>query len=44
MQSGLLAIRVFRARRVVGMGPIFERVLFMDLNVVRVLFARFRIG
>jgi hypothetical protein len=35
---------VFGARRVVGMSPIFERVLFMGLNVVRVLLARFRIG
>ena len=35
---------MFGLRRVVGMGLIFERVLFVDLNVVRVLFTRFRIS
>ena len=40
MGSGLIAIGVFGVRRVVGMGLIFERVLLVGMNVMRVLFAR----
>jgi hypothetical protein len=44
LRSGGIAIHVFGLRRVVGMGSIFERVLLMGMNVMRVIFARFRIG
>ena len=35
LRSGVIAVRVFGVRRVVGMGLIFERVLFVDLNIMR---------
>jgi hypothetical protein len=35
---------MFGLRRVVGMGLIFEGLLVMGMNVMRVFLARFRIG
>jgi ABC-type enterochelin transport system permease subunit len=44
LRSGMIAVGMFGARRVVGMGLIFERVLVVDMNIMCGFFAALRLG